>query len=42
VVVRGLQVGEHNVDLLFTRSGHRILAHAEGRDAAEVPLRILA
>jgi len=42
VAVRGLQVGEHSVDLLFTRSGHRILAHAEGPDAAEVPLRILA
>ena len=42
VAVRGLQVGERTVDLLFQRSGARVLAHAEGIDAGEVPLRILA
>ena len=36
VAVRGLQVGERTVDLLFQRSGARILAHAEGIDAGEV------
>ncbi len=42
VSVRGLQVGERSIDLVFTRSGDVILAHAEGPDASEVPLRTLA
>ena len=42
VSVRGLQVGEHEVDLVFQRSGDHTMAYAEGRDAAFVPVRTLA
>jgi len=40
VALRGLNVGEASVDLVFQRFGHRVVAFAEGRDASKVPLRV--
>ena len=41
VVLRELEVGERTVDLVFQRSGRHVVAIAEGRDAGEVPVRML-
>ena len=41
LAVRGLQVGDCEVDLLFQRSGDHVLAYTEGRDAASIPVRSL-
>jgi glycogen debranching enzyme len=39
VSVRGLEVGECRVDLVFQRSGEHVVAFTEGRDAGAVPVR---
>jgi glycogen debranching enzyme len=39
VAVRGLDIGEHRVDLVFQRSGGHVVAFTEGRDAHEVAIR---
>jgi glycogen debranching enzyme len=41
VALRGLVVGGRSVDLVFRRSGGRVVAMSEGADAATVPLRVL-
>jgi glycogen debranching enzyme len=40
VALRGLQVGERHVDLVFRRFGSRVVAFSEGPDAHRVPLRM--
>lgn len=39
VSVRGLAVGEHQVDLVFQRAGAQVVAFTEGEDAGAVPIR---
>jgi glycogen debranching enzyme len=39
VSVRGLEIGERCVDLVFERSGAHVVAYTEGDDAATVPIR---
>jgi glycogen debranching enzyme len=39
VSVRGLVVGEHQVDLVFQRAGAQVVAFTEGVDAGAVPIR---
>jgi glycogen debranching enzyme len=40
VALRGLQVGERHIDLVFRRFGSRVVAFSEGPDAHRVPLRM--
>jgi glycogen debranching enzyme len=39
VSVRGIEVGERRVDLVFQRAGPHVVAFTEGHDAGEVPIR---
>ena len=40
VVLRGILVGQHRVDVQFQRFGRRVVAFCEGLDADVVPLRV--
>jgi glycogen debranching enzyme len=42
VAVRGLEIGERKVDLVFQRSGSHVVTFTEGRDAVDVPVRTFA